>query len=149
MTFGEGDNEHSESLPDHFDAKRISALFEDLNPAGSGVVSWKELANRVVVTWEDVPEYGSSNSNTFQIEMFFDGRIQISWLTIEAVNGIVGLSEGLGVPEDFEETDISERYPMKPAALLNYAEHFTSEGDVFDLSNRAIMFEPTAGNSFP
>jgi hypothetical protein len=149
ITFGEGDNEHSESLPDHFDAKRISALFEDLNPAGSGVVSWKELANRVVVTWENVPEYGSSNSNTFQIEMFFDGRIQLSWLTIEAVNGIVGLSEGLGVPDDFEETDISEKYPMKPAALLNYAEQFSSDVDVFDLSNRTIMFEPTAdGTSY-
>ena len=143
ITFGEGDNEHSESLSEHFDTKRISVLFEDLNPSGGGVVSWKELADRVVVTWENVPEYGSSNSNTFQIEMFFDGRIQLSWLTIEAVNGIVGLSGGLGVPGGFEETDISEKYPLVVPVLMNYAEHFSSEADAFDLSNRTIMFEPT------
>ncbi len=143
ITFTEGDNEHSESLPDHFDSMRISVLFEDLNPSGGGLVSWKELADRAVVTWENVPEYGSGNSNTFQIEMFFDGRIQLSWLTIEAVNGIVGLSNGLGVPGDFEETDISEKYPLLPEGLMNFAEHFSSESDTFDLSNRAIMFDPT------
>ena len=149
ITFGEGDNEHSESFLKHFDTKRISALFEDLNPSGGGTVSWKELADRAVVTWENVPEYGSSNSNTFQIEMFFDGRIQLSWLTIEAVNGIVGLSDGLGVPVDFEETDISEKYPLVPAVLMNFTEHFSSEADTFDLSNRTIMFKPTTdGTSY-
>ena len=144
ITFTEGDNEHSESLPDHFDSKRISVLFEDLNPSGGGIVSWKETADRAVVTWENVPEYGSGNSNTFQIEMFFDGRIQLSWLTIEAVNGIVGLSNGLGVPGDFKETDISDKYPLLPPVLMNFTEHFSSEADTFDLSNRTIMFDPTA-----
>ncbi len=149
ITFGEGDNEHSESLPDHFGTKRISALFEDLNPSGGGTVSWKELADRAVVTWKNVPEYGNNNSNTFQIEMFFDGRIQLSWLTIEAVNGIAGLSDGSGVPADFEETDISEQYPLVPAELLNFAEHFSSETDTFDLSNRTIIFKPTTdGTSY-
>ncbi len=72
------------------------------------MVSWTQLADRVVVTWENVPEYGISNSNTFQIEMYFDGRIQLSWLAIAIEDGIVGLSDGLGVPEEFEETDFSE-----------------------------------------
>jgi len=144
ITFGEGDNEHSESLTRHFNMKRISALFEDLNPSQGGTVSWKELEDRAVVTWEKVPEYGSNNSNTFQIEMFFDSRIRISWLTVEAVNGVVGLSEGLGVPDDFEETDISDEYPFVPAVMMNFTEHFSSETDIFDLSNRTIVFEPLA-----
>ena len=143
ITFTEGDNEHTESLAQHFDSKRISVLFEDLNPSGGGRVSWKELTDRAVVTWENVPEYASGNSNTFQIEMFFDGRIQLSWLTIEAVNGVVGLSEGFGVPGDFEETDISEKYPLLPPVLMDFTEHFSSGSDIFDLSNRMIMFEPT------
>ncbi len=149
ITFTEGDNEDSESLSDHFDSKRISILFEDLNPSGGGMVSWKELADRAVVTWENVPEYGSGNSNTFQIEMFFDGRIQLSWLAIEAVNGIVGLSDGFGLPGDFEETDISEKYPLLPPVLMNFTEHFSSEADTFDLSNRTIIFKPTTdGTSY-
>jgi hypothetical protein len=40
--------------------------------------------------------------------MYFDGRIQISWLAVASQKGIVGLSDGKGVPEDFEETDFSE-----------------------------------------
>jgi hypothetical protein len=56
-----------------------------------------------------VPEYGESNSNTFQIEMYFDGRIQLSWLGIASENGIVGLSDGLGIPPEFQETDFSEK----------------------------------------
>jgi len=143
ITFNEGDNEHSESLAQHFDSKRISVLFEDLNPSAGGLVSWKELADRAVVTWENVPEYASDNSNTFQIEMFFDGRIQLSWLTVEAVNGVVGLSEGFGVPGDFEETDISEKYPLLPPVFMNFVEHFSSGADTFDLSNRTILFDPT------
>ncbi len=143
ITFIEGDNEHSESLSKHFDTKRISVLFEDLNPSRGGLVSWKELADRAVVTWENVPEFGSSNSSTFQIEMFFDGRIQLSWLVVEAVNGIVGLSDGFGLPDGFEETDISEKYPLMPPVLMNFTEHFSSEVDIFDLSNRTIMFTPT------
>jgi len=151
ITFTGEDHEHSESLSDHFDSKRISALFEDLNPSDGGLVSWKELADRAVVTWENVPEYGSGNSNTFQIEMFFDGRIRLSWLTIEAVNGIVGLSEGLGVPGDFEETDISEKYPLLPpvpTVLENFTEHFSSGADTFDLFNRTIMFEIASDGTY-
>jgi hypothetical protein len=108
MTFTEGDNDYSESLADHFDTLRISGLFVDLNPSASGQVSWKQLTDRVAVTWENVQQYGAVNSNTFQIVMYFDGRIQISWLAVAAQKGIVGLSDGLGIPEDFEETDFSE-----------------------------------------
>ena len=108
ITFTEGDDDHSESLSEHFGTMRVSLLYRDLNPSEGGLISAKQLGDRVAVTWENVPEYSGGNSNTFQVEMYFDGRLQISWLTIEADNGIVGLSDGLGVPEDFEEVDFSE-----------------------------------------
>jgi hypothetical protein len=108
ITFIEGDDDYTDSLSNHFRMSRISMLFNDLNPSEGGLVSWKQLADRVVVTWEDVPEYSGNGSNTFQVEMFFDGRIQLSWLEVGVENCIVGLSDGLGVPEDFEEVDFSE-----------------------------------------
>ncbi len=149
ITFSEGDNDYSGSLPDHFDTRRISALFDDLNPSGGGQVSWKQFVDRVVVTWENVPEYGSNNSNTFQVEMYFDGRIQLSWLAIEAEDGISGLSEGLGVPPDFQETDLSKKYPSLPPMLGYFTEQFSSDEDTFDLSNTLITFKPTAdGTSY-
>jgi hypothetical protein len=98
---------YEESLGTHFAVPRISVLFDDLDPSAGGVVLWEQLADRAVVTWENVPEYGPSNSNNFQVEMFFDGTIQLTWLGIAATDGLAGLSEGGGVPEGFEESDLT------------------------------------------
>ena len=107
ITFTAGDTDYTETLTDHFDLPRISALFDDLNPSSGGTVSWRQLADRVAVTWENVPEYNTSNQNTFQIEMYFDGTIVISYLDVAASDGIAGLSEGNGLAPDFYETDLS------------------------------------------
>ena len=111
ITFGAGDSDYTESLIDHFDTPRISGVFDDLNPSVGGTVSWKQLADRAVVTWENVPEYGTSNSNTFQIELRFDGTLVISYLAIAATDGLAGLSEGSGQPADFYESDLSAMGP--------------------------------------
>jgi hypothetical protein len=148
ITFTEGDQQHSETLTNHFNLLRVSGLFRDLNPSARGQVSWKQLADHVVVTWENVPEYGTNNSNTFQIALFYDGSIQLSWEGIDALQGIVGLSDGLGVPLDFQETDLSELSPA-PSASDYLVEEFTSSVDEFDLSYASIMFSPTgAGTSY-
>ena len=73
---------------------RIAALLDDLN-RGVGAAPWKQLADRVAVTFQNVPEYSTSNANSFQIEMFFDGRIRITCLGIAATDGLIGLSPGL------------------------------------------------------
>jgi len=107
ITFTAGDSDYTETLADHFDTPRISGVFDDLNPSVGGTVSWKQLADRAVVTWEAVPEYGTSNSNTFQIEMYFSGTIVISYLDVAVLDCISGLSSGGGVPGDFFESDLS------------------------------------------
>ncbi len=107
ITFSAGDSSLSETLPAHFGLPRIAGLFDDLNPSSAGTVSWKQTADRVAVTWQGVTEYGTMNSNSFQIEMFFDGTIQITHLNIDAFDGLSGLSQGLGVPSDFFESDLS------------------------------------------
>jgi hypothetical protein len=107
VTFTAGDNNPTESLVNHFDLPRISALFDDLNPAAGGSVSWEQLADRVAVTWLNVPEYGSSRLSTFQIQMFFDGKITLSYLAIGAPDGLAGLSEGHGVSPYFGMSNLS------------------------------------------
>ncbi len=84
ITFGQGDYDGGESFANHFNTKRISCLFNDFDPSASGAVTWQQLSNRVVVTWQGVPELGHSNSSTFQVEMYFDGRIQLAWLGVES-----------------------------------------------------------------
>ncbi len=108
ISFISGDIRYLESLPDHFDLPRISALFDDLDPSAGGLISWKQLDNRVVVTFENVPEYNSPNSNSFQIEMRFNGNIIVTLLDIAAEDGLVGLSSGDGLSPYFAESDLSE-----------------------------------------
>jgi hypothetical protein len=105
-------------LYNHFSTKRISGLFQDLDPSWGGMVSKKQLSDRIAITWENVPEYGAGNSNTFQIELYFDGRIQLSWLGIDSDDGIVGLSKGGGLPEDFQDIDFSELAASSPDSPL-------------------------------
>lgn len=107
LTFGASDTDYSETLEDHFDLPRISALFDDLNPATAGTVSWKQLPDRAVVTYAGVPELGSGNPNTFQFELYFDGKIVVSFEEIGVGDCITGLSEGLGLSPGFFATDLS------------------------------------------
>jgi len=112
ITFVSGDTHRVESFENHFDLPRISALFDDLNPdpltGGGGTVSWKQLNDRIVVTFENVPEFSLSNANSFQVEIFYNGKIRITYLDIAAGDGLVGLSDGFGWPLYFVESDLSE-----------------------------------------
>jgi hypothetical protein len=104
------------SLNNHFSSPSISGLHTLLAPWNGGTISYKKLTDRVAVTFEDVPDYYSENNlNSFQVELFFDGRIRITHLDVNlygptvkgGVPAIVGLSEGNGTPEDFVESDLS------------------------------------------
>ncbi len=86
---------------------RIAALYTDLTASWTGAVTRKQMYDRVAITWQAVPEYSYAATNTFQIEMFFDGRIRLSWLEINADECIVGLSNGRGLPEGFVQTDFT------------------------------------------
>jgi len=111
ITFGSGDNDYTESFADHFGRPRISALFDDLAPNQGGTVSYRQLTDRMAVTFAGIPEYGTGDANDFQIAMFFDGRIAVTYLAIAATDGLAGLSAGSGLPPDFMESDLSAYGP--------------------------------------
>ncbi len=107
ITFTAGDTDYQPSLADHFDTPRISMVFDDLTPNAGGTVSWKQLADRAVVTVANVPEWNTTDLNNYQVEMFFDGQIRLSWLRVDSTGSIAGLSAGQGVPVDYLETNLS------------------------------------------
>lgn len=107
LTFDASDGDYTETFGEHFGEPRIAAVWDDINPTIGGTISYKSLADRAVVTYDDVSEISSTNSNTFQIEMFYDGRITISYLQIDIADAIAGLSAGTGLDPDFLETDLS------------------------------------------
>ena len=79
------------------------------------------------MTFQGVPEYSVSNSNSVQIELFFDGRIRITCLGIAATDGLIGLSRGQGVPGGFVESDFSA-YPAPPTVVTIAATDMTTTG---------------------
>ncbi|MBN2020454.1 MAG: S8 family serine peptidase [Sedimentisphaerales bacterium] len=119
ITFENGDIARAESLEGHFALPRISALFDDLDPSAGGTVSVMQLEDRVVVTFEDVPEFGLLNANNFQIEMLYSGKIVLTLLDIAAKDGLVGLSDGQGQPAFFIESDFTTYGPYDLEADLN------------------------------
>ncbi len=110
VTFSAGDSSYQESLARHFSQPRLSALFDDLNPSHGGKVSWKQLADRVTVTFQEVPKNHSGKRNSFQIEMFFDGTLRLTHLEVAIGDGLAGLSRGGGTPADFAESNLND-YP--------------------------------------
>ena len=118
LTMSAGDSTFDESFASHFNRPRVSALFHDLNPGAGGTVSWKQLTDRVAVTYQGIYEYGTTLPNSFQIEMFFDGRIQLTYLTINCLYNLVGLSAGQGVPAGFIESDFSSYSICPPPDVL-------------------------------
>ncbi|MEQ1850118.1 MAG: M36 family metallopeptidase [Chthoniobacteraceae bacterium] len=120
VTFGSSDTSYAAELANHFAKPRIAALLSDLDPTAQGNISWKQTADRMAVTWQNVPDYGATNSNNFQIELFFDGRVRITCLGIAGTRGLIGLSQGAGTPANFVESDFSG-YGTVPAPALQLA----------------------------
>ncbi|HIJ73445.1 MAG TPA: hypothetical protein HPP83_05010, partial [Candidatus Hydrogenedentes bacterium] len=109
ITFGGGDTACNPELASHFSRPRVSGYFGDLYPPFSGLsafISVRQLPDRVAVTYKDMPDFWG-DVQSFQIELFYDGVIRITWLTLTRPYGIIGLSAGHGVPVDFESSDLS------------------------------------------
>ena len=86
ITFTEPDRDNRESVADHLDTLRISALSDDFDPRTGGRIVVQQRLDRVVVTWENISQHSQSGSNTFQAEMFFDGRIRLAWLSVTTLD---------------------------------------------------------------
>jgi uncharacterized repeat protein (TIGR01451 family) len=117
LTFDSGDEVFEVALASHFNRVRLSAFFADLDPSAGGTVSWKQLPDRAAVTYQNVPQFRTNLRNSFQIELFFDGTIRMTWLELEGTSALAGLSPGGGLPAGFLQSDLSA-YPSCTKYLL-------------------------------
>lgn len=106
LMLGEAGLSASESYSAHFAVPRISGLYRDLECGTAGRVSWAQRSNCFVATYEQMEEWGAGGSNNFQMELFFDGRIRLSWLGLTCRSGLAGISGGSGLPDEFRESDL-------------------------------------------
>jgi hypothetical protein len=94
------------SVASHFAVPRISALFSDLAPAIGGSVWMRFLPDRLVLTYENMPEFrvdspiAPPGGNTLQVELFLSGQIRFTYLGLGVREALVGLSDGRGIPVD-------------------------------------------------
>jgi len=100
VTFDGPDDERigTPSLATHYDRVRISALFTDLAPHTSGTVFYETISDgtysRFVLTYMGIAEFARPlSSSTFQIALFLnDGRIRLSWSSVDVNQAVVGIS---------------------------------------------------------
>lgn len=120
---------------------RILPFFGDLDPAvtsGERGVFVNQRKNNVQVTWNQVPQFGTSNTNTFQVTVFKTGKITVAFGAIDAPGSIVGASPGEGT--SVEIVDFSDDLPVAPTQLA-ILERYSETNLVDEFGVAATFFE--------
>lgn len=100
ITFEAGDKASSDRSLGRIAAgpPRIAALFMDLDPSNSAqAVTFLAERDRVVVSWNEVPQYksfGGGLPQTFQIRLFAGGRIEFAYNGVHTLSASVGIAPG-------------------------------------------------------
>lgn len=93
---------------------RISPFFNDLDPSAAGSVHARVLSDRIVLTWNGLPEFGTdpaTNSNTFQAVLWASGLIDVAYADLDAQFAVVGVAEG-NDEGPIHEIDLSADLPV-------------------------------------
>lgn len=124
---------------------RIAVLWDDYDPPAApedGGVFVRVETNQVVITWNKVPETNQSDANTFQVVLFRNGTIRMSYLEVDnPTGGLIGVSPGgedanAIVDVRFEE-DAGRTFPGRPVA-----EFFDGQLDLETIGRRFYASHP-------
>lgn len=151
VSFGAPDTNFIESALGHLvGPPRIAGLWDDLNPAAGGVVTFAQSSNSFSVSWSNVPEFQNTGANSFTITLnrkdriseaigpLIGNRFAIAFGAVSATDGLVGYScGGPGTGGFEEESDLSEASGRLGSPLLPVTaifEQFVQGAESFDLS---------------
>lgn len=98
------------SLSAHFAYPHVSPFMRTQYPIASNAVSWLELGDRLVVTWDGMRTYDPPGTNAYQAELFYNGNVRMTWRKMTTPNAVVGLSRGTEQPIDFTPLNLSEAF---------------------------------------
>jgi len=143
---------------------RIGPFFADLNPAtasGDGGVYVRTDKAKIVVTWLDLPDFGTTDHNTFQAVLYANGRITFAFGRLDGQEAMVGIAPGNGgqvqlvdytadLPTGALKTGIAERFATERAVdNLAIAKAFFREfADDYDHLIVFLDFPQSFGNAF-
>jgi hypothetical protein len=157
VTFGAPNPDFSESAPEFLGGPpQIAGLWDDLNPAAGGTVTFEESRSAFTVKFIGVPERGPGGtgvgSNTFSITLRrLLNFIDVKYGALSAQDGLAGVSCGGAVTSGFETpVDLSAKSRsvinllFQPAVYEEFeAPTATTPGSPNDLSNLTLRYTPT------
>ncbi|MCP3994390.1 MAG: hypothetical protein GY722_04890 [bacterium] len=128
VTMGEGDSASSlrNAVRLASGPPRVAPLLVDLDPSIRGSVHADVRADRLVITWSGVPEWFSSNTNTFQAVLHADGSIDLVYAAIEAAVGVIGVAAG-GGEGPVHDLDLTAELPLTLEAGVVFEEFVINE----------------------
>ncbi len=132
------------------DPPRIAPAWFDLDPGDSGTVTFADLGDRAVITWSGVEEFSESNSNTFQIVLFADGRIAFNYDELSNLDhdGLIGITAGNGAGNP-GESGLSAEGSFNTGSEGTVYQFFEDlDGDRFDVSGQSITFTPNGSGGW-
>jgi hypothetical protein len=97
LTFGEGDDAITDRSLTRFNSgpPRIAGFFADLNPEQSvGGIYYNQLSDRLLITWNRIREWGSPQEGSFQIALFPNGSLELTYGAVNISSAIVGWTGG-------------------------------------------------------
>lgn len=118
-----------------------------LKPRMSGPRYVRELADRVFITWDLTEPFGGfldfswlPTTNLFQVVLHRNGSIEMSYKTMAAKDGIVGIYPILSAVESVQSIDLSSLTPESgPFAALCESFHYLQPPRPQDLSCTVIQ----------
>lgn len=148
VTFGEGDTQAVTKTIGLLSGgpARIAPIFADLDPSRTqGGVRFYADPTKAVITWLEVPEFGiTSRTNTIQLRIYPDGRIETAYPSVSVANGVTGIAPG-------RATGTTELVSFLQGSTAEYtaavAERFTST-EALDTVLLAQRFYETHDDSY-
>ena len=126
---------------------RAPAISVFLKPRMVGPSYMRELADRIVITWKLTEPFGSlldfswfPTTNLFQAVLHRDGSIEMSYQTMAAKDGIVGIYPILSTGESVQSVHLSRLTPNSgPFAAVYESFHYLTPPRPQDLSCTVIQ----------
>jgi hypothetical protein len=115
---------------------QIAGLWDDLNPSAGGTVSFDQSSHTFSVTWDAVPEFPATGSNSFTISLKRSANhASIEYGDLSATDGLAGLACGSEVTSGFEnERDLVRSHSHGHG-------HHGSHGGNINMNGETAAFE--------
>jgi len=128
-------------------AARAPAISVFIKPRMSGPHYIRELADRVIITWDLTEPFGNlldfswfPTANLFQAVLHRDGAIEMSYKTMTAKDGIVGIYPTVAASDRAQSTDLSSLNPKSGSFAAVYESfHYLKPPRPQDLSCTVIQ----------